>query len=234
MEITEFIEELRKINIEINEEQLNQLNIYYELLIEYNKVMNLTGITEKEQVYLKHFYDSLTISKILNLKEEESLCDIGTGAGFPGLVIKILYPHLKVTLVDSLNKRIEFLKKVITELNLKNIEAIHDRAEEFARKNTQKYDVVTSRAVAPLNILLEYAIPLLKLEKNFISYKGNISREIIESENALKQLNCKIDKTIEFQLPNEESNRTIIKIKKEKTTNKKFPRKYSEIKKKPL
>ena len=234
MEITEFIEELRKINIEINEEQLNQLNIYYELLIEYNKVMNLTGITEKEQVYLKHFYDSLTISKILNLKEEESLCDIGTGAGFPGLVIKILYPHLKVTLVDSLNKRIEFLKKVITELNLKNIEAIHDRAEEFARNNTQKYDVVTSRAVAPLNILLEYAIPLLKLEKNFISYKGNISREIIESENALKQLNCKIDKTIEFQLPNEESNRTIIKIKKEKTTNKKFPRKYSEIKKKPL
>ena len=207
MEITEFIEELRKINIEINEEQLNQLNIYYELLIEYNKVMNLTGITEKEQVYLKHFYDSLTISKILNLKEEESLCDIGTGAGFPGLVIKILYPHLKVTLVDSLNKRIEFLKKVITELNLKNIEAIHDRAEEFARNNTQKYDVVTSRAVAPLNILLEYAIPLLKLEKNFISYKGNISREIIESENALKQLNCKIDKTIEFQLPNEESNR---------------------------
>lgn len=234
MEITEFIEELRKINIEINEEQLNQLNTYYELLIEYNKVMNLTGITEKEQVYLKHFYDSLTISKILNLKEEESLCDIGTGAGFPGLVIKILYPHLKVTLVDSLNKRIEFLKKVITDLNLKNVEAIHDRAEEFARKNTQKYDVVTSRAVAPLNILLEYSIPLLKNEKNFISYKGNISREIIESANALKQLDCKIEEITEFQLPYEESNRTIIKIKKLKTTNKKFPRKYSDIKKKPL
>lgn len=234
MEINEFIEQLKKINIEINNKQIEQLNQYYELLIEYNKVMNLTGITEKKQVYLKHFYDSLTISKMIDLKKEQNLCDIGTGAGFPGLVIKILFPNLKVTLVDSLNKRIEFLKKVIQELGLKEIEAIHDRAEEFAKNNIEKYDVVTSRAVAPLNILLEYAIPILKINKNFIAYKGNISREIIECDNALKQLNSKIEKKIEFLLPIEESNRTIIKITKLKSTNKKFPRKYSEIKKRPL
>ncbi len=196
--------------------------------------MNLTGITEKEQVYLKNFYDSLTIVKVIDLNKEETLCDIGTGAGFPGIVLKILFPNLKITLIDSLNKRIEFLKIVIKELNLNNIEAIHTRAEEYAIKNIEKFDVVTSRAVAPLNILLELSIPLLKINKYFISYKGNISREIIESENALKQLDSKIDKIEEFELPKENSNRTIIKIKKQNKTNKKYPRKFSEIKKKPL
>lgn len=234
MTISEFIEELKKLNIEPTQKQLEQLNRYYELIIEYNKVMNLTGITEKEQVYLKHFYDSLTIVKVIDLNKEESLCDIGTGAGFPGIVLKILFPNLKITLIDSLNKRIEFLKIVIKELNLNNIEAIHTRAEEYAIKNIEKFDVVTSRAVAPLNILLELSIPLLKINKSFISYKGNISREIIESENALKQLDSKIDKIEEFELPKENSNRTIIKIKKINKTNKKYPRKFSEIKKKPL
>lgn len=234
MTISEFIEELKKLNIEPTQKQLEQLNRYYELIVEYNKVMNLTGITEKEQVYLKHFYDSLTIAKVIDLNKEETLCDIGTGAGFPGIVLKILFPNLKITLIDSLNKRIEFLKIVIKELNLNNIEAIHTRAEEYAIKNIEKFDVVTSRAVAPLNILLELSIPLLKTNKYFISYKGNISREIIESENALKQLDSKIDKIEEFELPKENSNRTIIKIKKINKTNKKYPRKFSEIKKKPL
>lgn len=234
MEINRFIEELRKLNIIINDEQKHQLNKYYELLIEHNKVMNLTGITEKEQVYLKHFYDSLTIVKIIDLNEVNNLCDIGTGAGFPGLVIKILYPNINITLVDSLNKRIEFLKKVIEKLDLKKIDAVHERAEEYARKNIETYDIVTSRAVAPLNILLEYAIPLLKINKYFIAYKGNISREIIESKNAFEKLNCKIDGSIEFSLPIENSIRTLIRIKKTKETNKKFPRKYSEIKKRPL
>lgn len=234
MTISEFIEELKKLNIEPTEEQLNQLNKYYELIVEYNKVMNLTGITEKEQVYLKHFYDSLTIAKVIDLNKEETVCDIGTGAGFPGIVLKILFPNLKVTLIDSLNKRIEFLKIVIKELNLNNIEAIHARAEEYAKDNIEKFDVVTSRAVAPLNILLELSIPLLKINKYFISYKGIISREIIESENALKQLDSKIEKIEEFELPKENSNRTIIKIKKIHKTNKKYPRKFSEIKKKPL
>ncbi len=234
MTISEFIEELKKINIEPTEEQLEQLNKYYELLIEYNKVMNLTGITEKDQVYLKHFYDSLTIIKVIDLNMEETLCDIGTGAGFPGIVLKILFPNLKITLIDSLNKRIDFLKIVIKELNLKNIEALHERAEEYAIKNIEKFDVVTSRAVAPLNILLELSIPLLKINKYFISYKGNISREIIESKNALKQLDSIIEKIEEFELPKENSTRTIIKIKKLNKTNKKYPRKFSEIKKKPL
>ena len=234
MTISEFIEELKKLNIEPTQKQLEQLNRYYELIVEYNKVMNLTGITEKEQVYLKHFYDSLTIAKVIDLNKEETLCDIGTGAGFPGIVLKILFPNLKITLIDSLNKRIEFLKIVIKELNLENIEAIHARAEEYAIKNIEKFDVVTSRAVAPLNILLELSIPLLKINKYFIPYKGNISREIIESENALKQLDSKIDKIEEFELPKENSNRTIIKIKKLNKTNKKYPRKFSEIKKKPL
>jgi 16S rRNA (guanine527-N7)-methyltransferase len=234
MTISEFIEELKKINIEPTEEQLKQLNKYYELIVEYNKVMNLTGITEKDQVYLKHFYDSLTITKVIDLTKEETLCDIGTGAGFPGIVLKIIFPNLKITLIDSLNKRIEFLKIVIKELDLKNIEALHTRAEEYAIKNIEKFDVVTSRAVAPLNILLELSIPILKINKYFISYKGNISREIIESENALKQLNSSIEQIEEFELPKENSTRTIIKIKKANKTNNKYPRKFSEIKKKPL
>lgn len=234
MNIERFIQELKKINIEITEEQLKQLNTYYEMLIEYNKVMNLTGIIEKEQVYLKHFYDSATIIKVIDLTKEETLCDIGTGAGFPGLVLKILFPNLKITLVDSLNKRINFLNEVIKELNLKNIEAIHDRAEEYAHKNIEKFDIVTSRAVAPLNILLEYSIPMVKQNKYFIAYKGNIEEELNQSEKALKILNSKIEKQEIFNLPIEESIRTIIKIKKTNRTEKKYPRKNAEIKKKPL
>ena len=234
MTIDRFIEELKKLNIKINEKQLEQLNKYYELLIEYNKVMNLTGITEKEQVYLKHFYDSLTITKIIDLEQEETLCDIGTGAGFPGIVIKILFPKLKVTLVDSLNKRIEFLKIIIKELQLEEIKAVHARAEEYARENIEKFDIVTSRAVAPLNILLEYSIPMVKINKYFIPFKGNISQEIKDSENALIKLNSTIERIEEFELPIENSKRAIIKIIKNSKTNKLFPRKYSEIKKKPL
>ena len=231
MKISEFIEELKKLNIDITEQKLKQLNKYYEMIVEYNKVMNLTGITEIEQVYLKHFYDSLTITKIIDLNKEETLCDIGTGAGFPGMVIKILFPNLKITLVDSLNKRIEFLKQVIKELNLKDIEALHIRAEEFAQNNREKYDVVTSRAVAPLNILLEYGIPLIKVNKYFIAYKANI---IEESTNALEKLNSKIERIEKFNLPIEESTRTLIKIKKLKPTSKKYPRKNNEIKNRPL
>ena len=234
MNLNNFIEELKKINIDITDKQLNQLNTYYEMLIEYNKVMNLTGITKKNEVYLKHFYDSLTIAKVIDLNQEKTLCDIGTGAGFPGLVIKILFPNLKIALVDSLNKRIEFLKDVIKELNLEEIEAIHTRVEDYAKINREKYDIVTSRAVAPLNILLEYAIPLVKTNKYFISYKGKISEELKESEKALKTLNSEVEKIEEFILPVEESTRTLLKIKKQKQTNKKYPRNNSEIKKRPL
>ena len=228
-----FISEIEKLGIEITEKKLEQLEKYYELLIEYNKVMNLTGITEKDEVYLKHFYDSLTISKIVDLNKENNLCDLGSGAGFPGIVIKIFYPNLKIVLVDSLNKRIKFLNKVIEELNLKDIEAVHIRIEEYAKENKEKFDIVTARAVAPLNILLELGINLVKIGKCFIAMKGNIENEM-DYQNAIKKLDCSMGNIITFKLPIEESNRSLIKIIKKKTTSKLFPRKYNEIKKKPL
>lgn len=231
---TEFIEKTKELGITINEIQLEQLEKYYELLIEWNNKINLTGITEKNQVYLKHFYDSLTIQNVIDLNKEETLCDIGTGAGFPGLVIKILFPNLKITLVDSLNKRIVFLQEVIDKLELKNIEVIHARAEEYAVNNREKFDVVTARAVAHLSILLEYSMPLVKINKYFIAMKANIKEEIEESKNALNLLSSIISDKKIFLLPYEESTRSLIKIKKEKITNKQYPRKYSEISKNKL
>lgn len=234
MNINNFIEELKKINIDINNQQLEQLEQYYKLLVEYNEKMNLTGITEKEQVYLKHFYDSLTMNKIIDLNKVESLCDVGTGAGFPGLVIKILFPNIEVTLVDSLNKRIEFLNVVIEELNLIGITTLHSRIEDFGKNTREKFDVVTARAVAPLNILLEYCIPLVKVGKYFIPMKANISREILEINNAKKVLKCELEEKKEFLLPFEESNRTLLKFKKIEKTNKIYPRNNAQIKKKNL
>lgn len=228
-----FIEELKLINVSLTQNQLDQLNEYYNLLIEYNKVMNLTGITEYEEVYLKHFYDSLTLAKVIDLNNINSLCDIGTGAGFPGLVLKIVFPNLKITLLDSLNKRIEFLKVVIDKLNLKNIEVIHSRAEDYALKNRNKFDVTTARAVAHTSILLEYAIPLTKIHGYFIPLKANMNEEIKEIDNAVNELNVRLIKKEEFKLPIEGSNRTILLFEKLKD-NKKYPRKYSEIKKKRL
>ena len=228
-----FIKEVTSLGIEITDKKLEQLEKYYELLIEYNKVMNLTGITEKEEVYLKHFYDSLTISKIIDLNNEESLCDLGSGAGFPGIVIKIFYPQLNIVLVDSLNKRINFLNKVIKELDLEKISAIHTRIEDFSKENKEKFDVVTARAVAPLNILLELGINLVKVGKYFVAMKGNVENEP-DYNNAIKTLNCSLGNIVKFKLPIEESNRSLIKIIKEKSTSKLFPRKYNEIKKKPL
>ena len=228
-----FIEEVKKFGIEVTDKKLEQLEKYYELLIEYNKVMNLTGITEKEDVYLKHFYDSLTIYKIIDLNNEKSLCDLGSGAGFPGIVLKIFYPNLNIVLVDSLNKRINFLNKVIEELVLKNIVAIHSRIEDYSKENNEKFDVVTARAVAPLNILLELGIRLSKVGKYFIAMKGNLANEP-NFQNAINVLNCNLGNILEFTLPIENSNRTLIKIIKKNSTQKLFPRKYSEIKKKPL
>lgn len=228
-----FIEELNNLGIEITQKQLNQLEKYYTLLIEYNKVMNLTGITDKEEVYLKHFYDSLTIVKAIDLNKIETLCDMGSGAGFPGIVLKILYPNLKMTLVDSLNKRIRFLNIVIKELKLNNIEAVHSRIEEYSINNKEKYDCVTARAVAQLSILLEISIQSVKINGYFLAMKGNIENES-EYTNSLKKLDCIEEKIVKFKLPIEDSYRTLIKIKKLKRTNKLFPRKYSEIKKNPL
>ena len=229
-----FIEEINKLGISLTKQQLNQLNMYYELLVEWNKKMNLTGITEKDQVYLKHFYDSLTISKVVDLTKEKTLIDVGTGAGFPGLVLKIVFPNLNVTLLDSLNKRLNFLNEVIKKLELKNITTIHDRCEEYAIKTREKYDIVTARAVAPLPILIEYCVPLVKVNKFFIPMKANIEEEIINSSNAIKKLEIKSIKKETFKLPIEESTRTIIKFQKINKTSKMYARKYNEIKKRSL
>ena len=227
----DFIDNVKELGIDLNKEQLANLNTYYELLVSWNEKMNLTAITNKEDVYLKHFYDSLTLTKVIDLNKEESFCDIGTGAGFPGLVLKICFPHLKVTLLDSLNKRLIFLKEVINVLGLKDVTLVHERAEEFALKNREVFDVVTARAVASLNILLEYSIPLVKENKYFIALKG---KEENTNSNALNILKAKIIDTKVITLPYEESIRTIIKVQKEEKTPLKYPRRYSEIKKKPL
>lgn len=229
----EFIKYLDELGVEYDKDKVNKLERYYEMLIEYNKIMNLTGITEKKQVYLKHFYDSLTVVKVMDLNTCKMLCDIGTGAGFPGIVIKIFYPHLKVVLVDSLNKRINFLNDVINELELKNIETVHSRIEDYARNNKERFDLVTARAVAPLNILLEYAMPITKINSYFVALKGKEEDNSLYN-NALKILNSEIVEINRFKLPFEESDRTIYKIRKSGKNNGKYPRKPSEIKKNML
>ena len=230
----EFIQELSKIHIIPTKLQLKQLEKYYELLVEWNKVMNLTGITEKNQVYLKHFYDSATLASVIDFNKEESLCDVGTGAGFPGIVIKILFPNLKVVLIDSLQKRVNFLNQVVKELDLKNIAVYHARAEEFAQNHRGEYDVVTARAVASLPVLLEYCVPLVKVGKYFVPMKASIEEEMIISSNAIEVLKVEVEELKKFELPLEKSQRTILKLRKIEKTSKKYPRKYSEIKKRPL
>jgi 16S rRNA (guanine527-N7)-methyltransferase len=233
MNLDMFINEVKELGIELSSLQQQQLERYYELIVEYNKVMNLTGITEKEEVYLKHFYDSLTLAKVINLKEETSLCDIGSGAGLPGIVLKIVFPNLNITLIDSLNKRINFLDVVIKELELDNIEAIHARIEEYAVTNRERFDVVTARAVAATSVLLEYSAPLAKIGKYFIAMKANIP-ENEKFLNAASELGMELSKKETFILPIENSARTILKFKKVKATKNKYPRKFAEIKKKPL
>ena len=228
-----FINELLKLKIKITNYQLEQLNKYYNLLIEENNKYNLTSITNKEDVYLKHFYDSLTITKIVKLNNE-SLCDIGSGAGFPGLVLKIIYPNLKVTLIDSTLKKCNFLKLVINKLNLKNIEVINERAENYAKKVRENYDIVTSRAVAPLKHLLEYSIPLVKINGVFVAMKSNIEDELVNINNYEIKLDIKEIDRISFKLPIENSLRTLIKYQKNNKTSTKYPRKYNEIKKNNL
>lgn len=229
----DFIEKVKELGLEITEDKIYKLEKYYELLVSWNEKINLTAITEKEQVYLKHFYDSLTLTKMIDFNTVENFCDIGTGAGFPGIVIKIFFPELQVTLIDSLNKRIEFLKLVIEELDLHKIIAIHSRIEDYGKYNRELFDVVTARAVTNMNNLLEFSIPLVRVNKYFIPMKGSNS-ELDNIENALKVLSTKIVDKVEFKLPYEESTRNIIKFVKLAKTNNKYPRKFSEIKKKAL
>lgn len=205
----EFIKDLKKLNIILSDSQLEKLELFYKLLIEWNEKINLTRITTKEDVYLKHFYDSLTIVKSIDLTKQETLCDVGTGAGFPGIVLKIVFPNLKITLIDSLNKRVNYLNTIIKKLNLVDIVAIHSRGEDYKGR----FDVVTSRAVANIEKLVDYTMHLVSKNGVFIAMKGDIDKEL--DEKVLRKLSkkYKILNIERFILPIENSKRSLITFK---------------------
>ena len=232
-----FERKLEELGIALSDEQKQQFDSFYELLVEWNKVMNLTGITEYEEVNEKHFVDSLSIIKAIDLNNVDNLIDIGTGAGFPGIPLKIAFPHLKIVLLDSLNKRIKFLDTVITELGLENIETIHGRAEDFAKQAEyrEQFDLCVSRAVANLSTLSEYCMPYIHIGGMFIPYKsGEIEEEVAGAKKAVHVLGGKIEEVVKFQLPGTEIGRSFVKIKKYQSTPKKYPRKAGLPVKEPI
>ena len=226
---------LKDIDITLSDYQLEQFDKYYKFLLEYNEKVNLTAITEETEVFIKHFYDSILVSKTIDFNNIESICDVGSGAGFPSIPLKILYPHLKVSIVDSLEKRLVFIKELADLLKLEDISAIHSRAEDF-KEGRGSFDVVAARAVARENIIEELCIPLSKVGGYFISMKGSNYQEELNETKAYQILGAKVDKINEFELPliKEGNKRVIIVIKHEKETNKKYPRNWSQIKNKPL
>ena len=236
MSENEFITNVNELGISINNDILSKLNKYYEILINWNNKINLTRITDKKDVYLKHFYDSLTLIKAIDLNKELYVCDIGTGAGFPGLVLKIVFPNLKITLVDALNKRVDFLKQVCDKLKINNVTAIHGRAETYGQNEMYRnqFDFVVSRAVAELPILMEYCVPFAKVNGYFVSYKGKKQEEEVKlAENAFHELSAKFDHLDKFSL-REKEERYLLFIRKVEETNSKYPRKEGKPKKKPL
>lgn len=239
MDIKEFeqimTENLKQLNIELSDVQIEQFFKYMNILIEWNKVMNLTGITEPKEVIIKHFIDSLTV--LNKIDKQSKIIDVGTGAGFPGIPIKIAFPKTEVVLLDSLNKRINFLNEVIEKLQLKNIKTIHGRAEDYGKDKMyrEKYDIAIARAVAPLNILLEYLMPFVKVNGKCICMKGsNSEEEIKNSNNAVKILGGKILSKEEFFIPNTDIKRSIIEVRKIKNTSNTYPRKAGTPTKNPL
>lgn len=241
--ITQFHKDLQSLNITLSDSQIEQFLTYYELLTEWNQVMNLTAITDYNEVLKKHFIDSLSLVKAYDLTSEISLIDVGTGAGFPGLVLKIAYPNLKVTLLDSLNKRIHFLDAVVEALGLAGVKTVHGRAEDFARiENTakektlrEKYDLCVSRAVANLSTLSEYCLPFVKVGGQFISYKSEkLSEELTSLDKAVEILGGQVKDQIEFHLPDSDLYRNLLVIEKIRETPKKFPRKAGIPARKPL
>lgn len=229
------ITELEKISIILTEKQLKQFELYYDMLIEKNKVMNLTAITEFDEVLEKHFLDSVSLIRAVDLHQSLKVMDLGTGAGFPGIPLKIVFPNIQVTLADSLNKRVLFLNEVIEALGLEQVEAVHGRAEDLARdkKYRERYDLCVSRAVANLSTLSEYCLPFVKMGGKFVSYKsGDCEEEILNSKSAVFLLGGKIADTVKFDLG--EAKRTFVMIDKVKGTSKEYPRKAGTPSKKPL
>ncbi len=233
-----FRQELAKIGIDLSDTQMKQFHRYYELLVEWNEKINLTAITNLEDVYLKHFYDSITLAISLDFKNENySLCDVGSGAGFPSIPIKIVYPNLNISIVDSLNKRIKFLTLLCEELHLDNVNLYHDRAETFGQNKAHRetYDLVTARAVARLNVLSELCIPLVKKGGKFLALKAAKSEEeVIESKKSIAILGGKLVEEVEIILPFNEDKRYVVVIEKKKETPKKYPRKPGTPNKSPL
>lgn len=232
-------EELGSLSITLSDGQLEQFYRYYELLVEWNKVMNLTAITEMEDVVTKHFVDSLSLIKaVKDLDTEEyRILDLGTGAGFPGIPLKIAFPNLEITLLDSLNKRIKFLNEVISQLGLQKIEAIHGRAEDYGREKEYRetYDFCVSRAVANLATLSEYCMPYVKIGGAFIPYKsGKLEEELVQAKGAVKLLGGKVEDVITFILPKADADRAFVVIRKHEGTSKKYPRKAGLPSKEPL
>ena len=225
------------IGIELDDVQIAQFIKYHEILVEWNSFMNLTGITEYEEVVQKHFIDSLALCKSININDFSNLIDVGTGAGFPGIPLKIAFPNLKVTLLDSLQKRIKFLNEVVMQLGLKDVETIHGRAEDFAKPSMKResYDLCVSRAVANLSSLSEYCLPYVKVGGYFIPYKsGKVDDELNDSKKAVFILGGKIEEEVKFMLPDSDISRSLIKIKKISGTPKKYPRKSGLATKEPI
>ena len=221
----------------LTEKQIEQFEKYYELLVEWNKVMNLTGITEFDEVMQKHFVDSVAAAKYVEMEKVNSLIDVGTGAGFPGIPLKIVYPHLQVTLLDSLNKRIKFLNEVVDNLGLTGIETVHGRAEDVAKKAEyrEQFDLSVSRAVANLASLTEYCLPFVKVGGKFVSYKSvAVDEEIVQSKKAVYVLGGEIGKVEKFNLPGSDMERALVMVEKKRSTPKKYPRKAGMPTKEPL
>ena len=215
----------------LTNDQIDKLARFYQLLVTWNEKINLTTIIKEEEVYLKHFYDSLTLIKVVDLRQHLTVLDVGTGAGFPGIVLKIVFPNLKITLLDSLTKRINYLNEIIKELDLHDIETVCSRCEEYTKINREKYDLVVARAVSHLKILSEMIIPTVKVNGYFIAMKANLNDELEKTIPMLKKLNSELKEIKEFSLPIENSKRTLVVIKKNAKTALLYPRKYSEIKK---
>ena len=228
---------LKELGITLSSEQREQFDKYYELLVEWNKVMNLTGITEYDEVNLKHFIDSLSIVRVIDMNSVKRMVDVGTGAGFPGIPLKIAFPDTEILLLDSLNKRVKFLNEVISQLGLKKITAVHGRAEELAKNKSYRegFDLCVSRAVANLSTLCEYCLPFVGITGYFCSYKSADSdKEIKNSENAVKILGGEIKSVDKFNLPGTDMGRAIVNVEKIKNTPKKYPRKAGLPAKEPL
>ncbi|MBQ6285267.1 MAG: 16S rRNA (guanine(527)-N(7))-methyltransferase RsmG [Bacilli bacterium] len=225
----EFISECKKINIIIDDEIYLKFEKYFNLLVEWNKKFNMTTIIEKKEVFLLHFYDSLCLSKSVNLNNYSSLCDFGTGAGFPGLALAIIFNKLKITLIESNNKKCTFLNEVIKELKLNNVVVINDRMENYSRKNTEKFDLITCRAVTSIPIILELSVNSLKISGLIIPLKSNCDEEINKYSYLEKELNIRLINKIEYKLPINNANRTIPIYKKINKNNIKYPRNYNII-----